>query len=124
MKLISSDGKKYETDCANAKTLFRIIQSIPSPKVELFKRWLAKVSYERVQKMEDPELATKRTRALYQTRGYPEGWIEKRMRGIVIREKNRRGCRKKLELESGRKGGTKQNFLPQNRPERLKSMAK
>ncbi len=86
LKLESSDGKKYETDTANAETLFRIIQSIPSPKAEPFKRWLARVGYERVQEIEDPELATKRTRALYKAKGYPEDWIEKRMRGIAIRE--------------------------------------
>jgi len=63
LKLLSADGKRYETDCANAETLFRIIQSIPSPKAELFKRWLAKAGYERVQEIENPELATKRTRA-------------------------------------------------------------
>lgn len=65
---------------------FRIIQSIPSPKAEPFKRWLAKVGYERVQEIEDPELATKRTRALYKAKGYSDDWIEKRMRGIAIRE--------------------------------------
>lgn len=86
LKLEAPDGKKYETDTASAETLFRIIQSIPSPKAELFKRWLAKVGYERVQEIEDPELATKRTRALYKAKGYPEDWIEKRMRGIAIRE--------------------------------------
>ncbi|MBU1327117.1 Bro-N domain-containing protein [Patescibacteria group bacterium] len=86
LKLPSSDGKLYETDCANTETLFRIIQSIPSPKAEPFKRWLAKVGYERVQEIEDPELATKRTRALYKAKGYPDDWIEKRMRGIEIRE--------------------------------------
>lgn len=64
----------------------RIIQSIPSSKAEPLKRWLAKVGYERVQEIEDPELATKRTRALYKAKGYSEAWIEKRMRGIVIRE--------------------------------------
>ena len=86
LKLESSDGKKYETDCANTEGIFRIIQSIPSPKAEPFKRWLAKVGYERVQEIEDPELATKRTRALYKAKGYPDSWIEKRMRGIEIRE--------------------------------------
>ncbi len=86
LKLESPDGKKYETDCANTETLFRVIQSIPSPKAEPFKRWLAKVGYERVQEIEDPELATKRTRALYKAKGYPDDWIEKRMRGIAIRE--------------------------------------
>jgi hypothetical protein len=86
LKLEASDGKKYETDCANTEGIFRIIQSIPSPKAEPFKRWLARVGYERVQEIEDPELATKRTRALYQAKGYPDSWIEKRMRGIEIRE--------------------------------------
>ncbi|NGX38834.1 MAG: hypothetical protein KR126chlam1_00147 [Chlamydiae bacterium] len=86
LKMESSDGKKYLTDTANTETLFRIIQSIPSPKAEPFKRWLAKVGYERVQEIEDPELATKRTRALYKAKGYPDDWIEKRMRGIAIRE--------------------------------------
>lgn len=86
LKLTSSDGKKYKTDCANTESIFRIIQSIPSPKAEPFKRWLAKVGYERIQEIEDPELATKRTRALYKAKGYPDGWIERRMRGIEIRE--------------------------------------
>jgi len=86
LKLMSSDGKHYETDCANTETIFRIIQSIPSPKVEPFKRWLARIGYERVKEIEDPELGTKRTRALYKAKGYSEGWIEKRMRGIAIRE--------------------------------------
>jgi len=86
LKLPSADGKLYETDCANTETLFRIVQSIPSPKVEPFKRWLAKVGYERIQEIEDPELGQKRTRALYKAKGYSEDWIEKRMRGIAIRE--------------------------------------
>jgi DNA-damage-inducible protein D len=86
LKLPASDGKFYETDCANTETMFRIIQSIPSPKAEPFKRWLAKVGYERVQEIEDPELGTKRTRALYKAKGYPDDWVEKRMRGIAIRE--------------------------------------
>ena len=86
LKLQSSDGKMYETDSANTETVFRIIQSIPSPKAEPFKRWLARVGYERVQEIEDPELATKRTRALYKAKGYSDDWIEKRMRGIAIRE--------------------------------------
>lgn len=86
LKLQSTDGKYYETDCANTETMFRIIQSIPSPKAEPFKRWLAKVGYERVQEIENPELATKRTRMLYKLKGYSDDWIEKRMRGIAIRE--------------------------------------
>ncbi|MBW2187599.1 MAG: Bro-N domain-containing protein [Deltaproteobacteria bacterium] len=85
LKLVAPDGKKRTTDCANTEGLFRIIQSIPSPKAEPFKRWLAKVGYERVQEIEDPELATKRTRELYQAKGYSEAWIEKRMRGIAVR---------------------------------------
>jgi len=75
LKLIASDGKKYETDCANTEGIFRIIQSIPSPKAEPFKRWLAKVGYERIQEIENPELATKRTRMLYKLKGYPDSWI-------------------------------------------------
>jgi hypothetical protein len=86
LKLEAQDGKMRETDCANTENIFRIIQSIPSPKAEPFKRWLAKVGYERVQEIEDPERGTKRTRALYKAKGYSEDWIEKRMRGIVIRE--------------------------------------
>lgn len=86
LKLIAADGKKYSTDCANTETIFRIIQSIPSSKAEPFKRWLAKVGYERIQEIEDPELATKRTRDLYKAKGYSDGWIEKRMRGIEVRE--------------------------------------
>ena len=86
LKLLAPDGKMRETDCANTEGIFRIIQSIPSPKAESFKRWLAKVGYERIQEIEDPELATKRTKTLYKLKGYPEDWIEKRMRGIAIRE--------------------------------------
>jgi len=85
LKLQSADGKQYETDFANTESVFRLIQSIPSPKAEPFKRWLAKVGYERVQEIEGPELATKRAKALYKARGYSEAWIEKRMRGIAVR---------------------------------------
>lgn len=104
LKLDSVDGKKYLTDCANTESIFRIIQSIPSPKAEPFKRWLAKVGYERVQEIEDPELATKRTRALYKSKGYPDDWVEKRMRGIVIREEltdewQKRGARQQKDYE-------------------------
>lgn len=83
---ISTAGGRQNMLCANTEGIFRIIQSIPSPKAEPFKRWLAKVGYERVQEIEDPELATKRTRALYKAKGYTEAWIEKRMRGIEVRE--------------------------------------
>ena len=85
LKLESSDGKKYITEVANTEGIFRIIQSIPSPKAEPFKRWLAKIGYERVQEIEDPELASKRTKAIYRAKGYSDAWIEKRMRGIAIR---------------------------------------
>ena len=86
LAILAPDGKIRETNCANTEGVFRIIQSIPSPKAEPFKRWLAKVGYERVQEIEDPELGTKRTRALYKAKGYSDDWIEKRMRGIAIRE--------------------------------------
>lgn len=86
LKLKSSDGKMYLTEVVNTESAFRIIQSIPSPKSEPFKRWLARVGYERVQEIEDPELAQKRARALYKAKGYPEDWIERRMRSIAIRE--------------------------------------
>jgi hypothetical protein len=86
LKIEAPDGKRRDTDCANTETIFRIIQTIPSPKAEPFKRWLAKVGYERVQEIEDPELATKRTRAIYKAKGYSDAWIEKRMRGIGVRE--------------------------------------
>jgi DNA-damage-inducible protein D len=86
LKLLSADGKKYLTDCANTESMFRIIQAIPSKKAEPFKRWLAKVGYERVQEIENPELAMGRMRQLYQAKGYSEDWIEKRMRGIAVRD--------------------------------------
>lgn len=86
LQLVAQDGKNRKINCANTEGIFRIIQSIPSPKAEPFKRWLAKVGYERIQEIEDPELGTKRTRALYKAKGYPDDWIEIRMRGIAIRE--------------------------------------
>ena len=76
----------YTTDIVNTESAFRIIQSVPSPKAEPFKRWLAKVGYERIQEINDPELASKRARAIYKAKGYPDDWIEKRMRSIAIRE--------------------------------------
>ncbi len=86
LKLHSKDGKLYVTDCANTKLLFRVIQSIPSPKAEPFKLWLANVGYQRVQEIENPELAQKRMRELYREKGYSDDWIEKRVRGIAIRD--------------------------------------
>lgn len=102
LKMEASDGKKYLTDVANAKTLLRIIQSVPSPKAEPFKRWLAQVGFERLEEIENPELATQRTRELYKAKGYPDDWIEKRMRSIAIREElteewKNRGVKKQLE---------------------------
>lgn len=85
LKLEAPDGKMRETDCANTEGLFRIIQSIPSPKAEPFKRWLAKVGYERIKEIEDPELASQRAREIYKQKGYSDAWIEKRMRGIQVR---------------------------------------
>ena len=85
LKLQAPDGKQRETDCANTEGLFRIIQSIPSPKAEPFKRWLAQVGYERVKEIENPELASTRARELYQAKGYPQAWIEKRLRSISVR---------------------------------------
>jgi hypothetical protein len=86
LKMPAADGKMRLTDMADTETMFRLIQSIPSPKAEPFKRWLARVGYERIQEIENPELATKRTRALYKAKGYSDNWIEKRMRGIAIRD--------------------------------------
>lgn len=85
LALQAPDGKQRETNCANTEGLFRIIQSIPSPKAEPFKRWLAQVGYERVKEIENPELASARARELYQAKGYPQAWIEKRLRAISVR---------------------------------------
>ena len=104
LKMQAPDRKMRETDCANTETIFRIVQSIPSPKVEPLKRWLAKVGYERIQEIENPELATKRTRMLYKLKGYSDNWIEKRMRGIAIREEltdewKKRGAKEQRDYE-------------------------
>jgi prophage antirepressor-like protein len=86
LKLEAPDGKMRKTDCANTQSLFRIIQSIPSPKAEPFKQWLAKIGYERVQEIENPELAQERMKEMYEQKGYPKDWIDKRIRGIAIRQ--------------------------------------
>lgn len=86
LKLLAPDGKMRETDCANTEGVLRIIQSIPSPKAEPFKRWLAKVGYERIEEIENPELAQERMKILYEAKGYPQDWIDKRLRGIAIRQ--------------------------------------
>jgi len=86
LKFAAADGKFYATDCANTETMFRIIQSIPSPKVEPLKRWLAKVGKERIDEIEDPQLAMERMKELYEKKGYPKDWIDKRTRGIAVRQ--------------------------------------
>ena len=86
LKMQSTDGKFYHTDVADAKQLLRLIQSIPSPKAEPFKLWLAQVGSDRLDEIENPELAAQRTRELYKLKGFPDDWIEKRMRSIAIRE--------------------------------------
>ncbi len=86
LEMTAADGKRRKVLCANVEGLLRIIQSIPSPKAEPFKRWLAKVGYERLEEIENPELAAQRMREIYRAKGYSEAWIEKRMRGIAIRD--------------------------------------
>ena len=86
LKLEAADGKKYLTDCSHAEGILRIIQSIPSPKAEPFKQWLARVGYERLEEIENPELSMERMQALYEKKGYPKEWIDKRMRGIAVRQ--------------------------------------
>ena len=86
LKLEAPDGKLRETDCANTKSMFRIIQSIPSPKAEPFKLWLAQVGYERIEEIENPEIGQDRIKEYYELKGYPKDWIDKRLRGIAIRQ--------------------------------------
>lgn len=84
--MLTETGKRRKTLAANVKGLFRIIQSIPSPKAEPFKLWLSQVGYERLQEIENPELAQERMKVLYEKKGYPKDWIDKRLRGIAIRQ--------------------------------------
>lgn len=86
LKLVASDGKKYTTDCANTEGMFRIIQSIPSPKAEPFKLWLAKIGKERIDEIENPELGMDRVKSLYEKKGYSKEWIDKRLRGVAVRQ--------------------------------------
>lgn len=86
LKLVAADGKKYATDCATKQGLLRIIQSIPSPKAEPFKQWLAQVGAERIAEIENPELAQTRIRETYKAKGYSDEWIDKRIRGILVRD--------------------------------------
>jgi hypothetical protein len=86
LKLESTDGKKYNTDCANSKSIFRIIQSIPPKKAEPFKQWLAQLGQDRIDEIENPELAQERVKQYYELKGYPKSWVDKRLRGIAIRQ--------------------------------------
>ena len=86
LKLEAEDGKLRETDCADKKAIFRIIQSIPSKKVEPFKLWLAKVGSERIEEIENPELAQERMKETYEKKGYSKEWIDRRLRGIAVRQ--------------------------------------
>jgi DNA-damage-inducible protein D len=86
LELVAPDGKKRKSNCVSLKGAFRLIQSIPSKKAEPFKRWLAKVGYERVQEINNPELAQKRMKEIYKAKGNYDDWIEKRVRGIIIRD--------------------------------------
>jgi DNA-damage-inducible protein D len=102
VEMQAADGKKRKIQAAETKGLLRIIQSIPSPKAEPFKQWLAQVGSDRLDEIENPELATQRTRELYKLKGYPEDWIEKRMRSIAIREElteewKNRGVKEQVE---------------------------
>ena len=102
LKMQAADGKYYQTDVADTEQLLRLIQSIPSPKAEPFKRWLARVGYERLEEIENPELAAKRMRELYRDKGYSDEWIEKRVRGIAIRDEltnewKKRGVKEQVE---------------------------
>lgn len=102
LKMLAPDGKMRDTDCANTEAMLRIIQSIPSPKAEPLKRWLARVGKERIDEIENPELAMARMKQLYEKKGYPKDWIDKRLRGIAVRhdltdEWDNRGVQTSLE---------------------------
>ena len=86
LKMPAEDGKLRYTDCVNTKNAFRLIQSIPSKKAEPFKMWLAQVGKERIEEIENPELAQDRVKEYYELKGYPKDWIDKRLRGIAIRQ--------------------------------------
>ena len=103
LKMTAADGKQRLTDVADTEQLLRLIQSIPSPKAEPFKLWLAKVGFERLEEIENPELAAKRMRQIYEQKGYSEDWIEKRLRGIAVRDEltdewKKRGVKEQKEF--------------------------
>jgi hypothetical protein len=102
LKLIASDGKRYNTDCFSTENLLRLIQSVPSPKAEPLKLWLAKVGYERIEETEDPELAIDRAMQTYLKKGYSKDWINQRIKTIEVRkgltdEWQERGVKEGLE---------------------------
>jgi DNA-damage-inducible protein D len=105
---VPTAGGSQKLNCANTEGILRLVQSIPSPKAEPFKRWLARVGYERMREIEKPELAAQRMRALYKAKGYSDAWIEKRMRGIAVRD------------ESGRRVVSRENYL--DAPESVKRL--
>ena len=103
LKLQSSDGKYYKTDVADAEQLFRLIQSIPSPKAEPFKLWLAEIARERLEEVDDPELGIERLMEYYHRKGYSESWINQRLKSIEVRKEltdewERRGVKKGQEF--------------------------
>lgn len=103
LEMIAADGKNRKIQAANVEGLLRIIQSIPSPKAEPFKRWLARVGYERLEEIENPELASQRIREIYKAKGYSDEWIEKRLRGIAVRDEltdqwHKRGIKEQKEF--------------------------
>jgi DNA-damage-inducible protein D len=103
LEMTAADGRKRKIQTANVEGLLRIIQSIPSPKAEPFKRWLARVGYERLEEIENPELASQRMRQIYKAKGYSDQWIEKRLRGIAVRDElteewKKRGVKENLEF--------------------------
>lgn len=102
VEMQAADGKNRKIQAATTEGLLRIIQSVPSPKAEPFRRWLAKVGYERLEEIENPELAAKRMREIYKQKGYSDAWIEKRARGIAVRDElthewQQRGVKEKTE---------------------------
>jgi hypothetical protein len=102
VEMVAADGKKRKIQAANTRGLLRIIQSIPSPKAEPFKLWLAQVGSERLEEIENPEIASQRIREIYKAKGYSEEWIEKRMRGIAVRDEltgewKKRGVKEGME---------------------------
>jgi len=104
LKLPAEDGRLRFTDCVNTKNAFRIIQSIPSKKAEPFKQWLAQLAQERVEEIENPELAQNRVKEYYELKGYPKDWIDKRLRGIAIRQEltdewKNRGAKEERDYE-------------------------